>query len=347
MENTTQAIQIKIKKEKTKISEDKERKAENREQNVLKETKILEKIGRWSVCLAVLLIPLFFLPFTNNILELNKQALFLALGFLGLICWLIKTLTSGKLEINTSFLNLPVIILLLVSGLSVFLSLFSYGSFWGQPLPVYSSFLSLLGFSIFYFLIVHFFKKEEIPFLFFLLFLSGALASLYSVFQLFGKFILPFGFTKIISFNTVGSVNGLAIFLSVLFLALIPFFFFAKKPARVFLGIFGLIFFLTLFLINFKTGWLVLLIGAGSLFALATADFKKIGGSRFLTFNNGCFDSQLVFDFFPFSLARHSQRHYRGFAGAKSGNRNYKTASGKSPDFRNGSWHLCLRLGKV
>lgn len=286
-------------------------KIKDREQEILKQSsagtgtkegQALEKIGRLSVYLSVFLIPIFFLPWTNDILDFNKQALFLVLAFLGLVCWLIKTLTSSKLEINTSFLNLSVIILLLASLLSAFLSLFSSASFWGLPLPVYSSFLSLLGFSIFYFLIVHFFKKEEIPFLFFLLFLSGALAALYSVFQLFGKFILPFNFAKTISFNTVGSVNGLAIFLSVLFLALIPLFFFAKKRAKVFLGIFGSVFFIVLFLINFKTGWLILLIGAGSLFALATADFKKIGGRSFLTLTMVILMISLFLAFFRFPL---------------------------------------------
>lgn len=267
-----------------------------------KEGQALEKIGRWSVYLAIFLLPIFFLPWTNNILEFNKQTLFLFLMFLGLVCWLIKTLTSSKLEINTSFLNLPVLILLALSLISLFFSLFRYGSFWGLPLPVYSSFLSLSGFAIFYFLIVHFFKKEEIPFLFFLLFLSGALAGLYGLLQLFGKFILPFGFSKTASFNTVGSVNGLTIFLSVLFLALIPFFFFVKKRAKVFLGIFGLIFFLTLFLVNIKVSWILLLLGTAVLFALATIDFRKIAGPRFLTTIMILLIISLFLTFFRFPL---------------------------------------------
>ena len=48
--------------------------------------------------LLVFLIPLFFLPWTINVLDFNKQALLVVLVFVTLFFWILKVLVSGKLE---------------------------------------------------------------------------------------------------------------------------------------------------------------------------------------------------------------------------------------------------------
>ena len=127
--------------------------------------KMLKKIAKGSIYLLVFLLPLFFLPWTSNVLEFNKQALLLLLVFVSLTSWLASILVSNRLEINVSFLHLPIVTLLLVIGITTIFSLSSYGSFWGWPLIIPAGFVSLLVFSIFYFLVANLFKKEEIHFL--------------------------------------------------------------------------------------------------------------------------------------------------------------------------------------
>ena len=180
------------------------------------------------VYLVVFLIPVFFLPFTSNFLDFNKQALLLGFVALALILWLASSFMTNKFEVNISFINLPVLILLLVSGAAAIMSKFSYGSFWGLPLPVAPSVLSLLGFAVLYFLIANLFKKDEILLLLLALFVSGFLAGLLGILSLFGKFVLPIDFTKVSSFNTIGTQNALAIFSACLLLIMLPLLFFVK-----------------------------------------------------------------------------------------------------------------------
>ena len=258
--------------------------SEGQNKNLLaNKINILSRLGKAMIYLLVFLLPVFFLPWTSNVLDFNKQALLLVLVFLSFICWLARGLISGKVEINTSFLNLPVIILFLVSIVSVILSVFRYGSFWGWPLPVSQSFVTLLGFVVFYFLIANFFKKDEIVLLFLVFFLSGFLSSLFFILQLFGRFILPFDFTKTISFNTIGTVNSLAVFNSLLLLLLLPLLFFVKRFFKFILGIFAFTSLITLFLINFKIAWMVFLTGIAVLFIFGVLNLRKTGQSGFIT----------------------------------------------------------------
>jgi len=236
------------------------------------------------------LLPLFFLPGTSDVLDFNKQFLFSILIFLSLICWFFNSFGSKKLEINFSLLGFPIIILLLATGLSTVFSLSRYGSFWGWPLITSSSFLSLLDFIIFYFLIANLFKKEEIPFLFFSFFLSGFLICLFFIFQFYlsPRISLPAifhqfnPFAKINSFNSIGTMNSLAIFLSCLVVLILPFFFFVKRFFKIILGIFGFLFLLTLFFINLKIAWLSLLIGSSMLVGLEMFHFQEDNQANFL-----------------------------------------------------------------
>src|SRR3989344_5829636 len=187
------------------------------ENQSLKTAQILERISKISIYLAVFLLPLFFLPLTLNILDFQKQALLLSLVFIALIAWLIKILVSGKMEFNLSLVNIPVMVLLLVSLAATIFSTFRYGSFWGWPLNVSDGFLTLILFVFLYFLIANIFNKKEETFrLILILLASGFLAALFSSFQIFGKYLLPFDFTKSNSFNTIGTVNSVAIFLAFL-----------------------------------------------------------------------------------------------------------------------------------
>ena len=70
---------------------------------------------------------------------------------------------------------------------------------------------------MFLFLIVNLFqKKKDILLLLVLSVFSGFLAVIFGIFQLFEKFFIPFNFAQTNSFNTVGAVNGLAVFSAVL-----------------------------------------------------------------------------------------------------------------------------------
>jgi len=222
----------------------------------------LDKITKLSIYLLVFLMPLFFLPWTSNVLDFNKQALLVFMVFLSLFCWLLQSLTKGKITLNMSKLNIPVIVFLAITGISTWFSAYQYGSFWGWPLNTGSSFLTLLCFVLVYFLVTNVFKKKDILGLLFWLVISASIAALLGGLQLFGKFLLPFSFSKINSFNTVGTVNSLGIFLGALLPLFLTLYFISRKLIKSLLGIFSLIVLAMLFVINFWVAWFVVLVGS-------------------------------------------------------------------------------------
>ena len=222
---------------------------------------ILDKIAKVSIYLLVFILPIFFLPWTANILDFNKQALLLFLVFISLFCWLLKSLNEGKISLNLNLFNIPVIFFLVILGIGTFFSAYRYGSFWGWPLNIATSFLTIFCFTLLYFLIINLFKKEEIFGLLITLVFSSFLAVLLSIFQLFGKFLFPFDFAKLTSFNTVGTVNSLGIFAALLLPLIISLIFISKKLIKILLLIFGLLTSGLLILVNFWAAWFSLLIG--------------------------------------------------------------------------------------
>ena len=175
-----------------------------------------DKVSKISIYVLVFLLPILFLPWTANVLDFNKQAILIFLVFISIFAWMLKILISGKASFNFSAVHLPVIVLFLVYAVSTIFSLWRYGSFWGWPGVTSESLISLLGLVLFYFLIVNIFKRKEIFYVIFCLILSGFLSVIYGSLQLFGKYVIPIGFTKAVSFNTIGGVNGLAVFIAIL-----------------------------------------------------------------------------------------------------------------------------------
>jgi len=244
----------------------------------------LDKVAKIPIYLLVFLLPLFFLPFTFNALDFNKQQLLILLVFISFVGWLMKALVERKLDLNVSFLNIPVIILLFVTGLSVLFSLSKSGSFWGWPLSIPDSFTTLFAFTILYLLVANLFTKPSDTFkLCALLVFSGFLAAIFGGLQLFGKFILPWELAKTTSFNTVGTVNSLGTFLAVI-LVLTSSFVLQSKKLRPFLIACSLVFLLALILINFKTAWIILAVGCAFVFGLGVLRAKKIQDANWLVF---------------------------------------------------------------
>jgi len=228
-------------------------------------TDKLSKVSKISIYLLVFLLPLFFLPWTTNVLDFNKQALLVFLVFISLFCWLLKSLQEGKISLSFSLFTLPVLAFLIILGVSTLLSSWSYGSFWGWPLDIAPAFLTTFCFVLLYFLIVNSFQRSEIFGLFLTLAFSGFLAALVGGLQLFGKFYFPFDFSKVSSFNTVGTVNSLGVFAALLLPLIISLFFISKRLLKVLLIIFSLVDLVLIFLVNFWVAWLVLLIGMAAI----------------------------------------------------------------------------------
>ena len=224
---------------------------------------VCEKVSKISIYLLVFFLPLFFLPWTGDILNFNKQALLVFLVFIAFFAWMLKILISGKFSFTISWVHIPLIVLFLVLVFSTLFSLYPYGSFWGWPQVSSESLLTLLSLILFYFLAVNIFKKKEISNLIISLIFSGFFAAIFGIFQFFGKFLFPFAFSKTSSFNTIGSQSGLAIFIAVL-LPLITLFIIKiqKKSLKLFFIASAILSVFLLILVNFLVAWWLVIIGA-------------------------------------------------------------------------------------
>ena len=226
--------------------------------------KVWQKVSKTAILLLVFLLPLFFLSFTSNVLDFNKQALLIVLVLTSLFAWLLKSLIEEKITLDINWFNLAPAILLAVTALSTLFSAYKYGSFWGWPLSVAPSLLTVLALVLLYFLILHLFRKpEEIFGLIFILIISSLVVSFFSLFQVFGKFALPFDFAKSNSFNPIGSVNSLAIFIAtILPLAASLIFISKNRLLKSLIWLFLGLSLVLLLAVNFQTAWLVLLISS-------------------------------------------------------------------------------------
>lgn len=240
--------------------------------------KICEKSNRLLIYFLVFSLPLFFLPNISDVLDFGKQFFLGVLIFSALIFWLIKMLFSGRSEVSLGFAAKAISTFLLANFFSLIFSDWRYSSFWGWPFNVSQGFLSLAYFFIFYFLIINYFddKKEVLNLLSVLIF-SAFLASIFSILNFFSRFVFPWDFSKSVYFNTIGSVNALALFLAILsplcFIRIIT----SKGLARQLFSAALVSFLILFFLINSRLTWLILAVSSSVLFIFGILELRKNG----------------------------------------------------------------------
>ncbi|MFC1638827.1 tetratricopeptide repeat protein [Patescibacteria group bacterium] len=178
-------------------------------------TRVCGGIIRWTLLTLVFLVPLFFLPWTNETTELNKQLLvFLGAAIAGL-AWLGKMLAERKFEYRRTVVNVIVLLFLAVYGLSTWLSQSTYMSAMGDFGQEKAGFFTVLSFVVLYLVAVNNIQSEkELKKVFAATVLGGFVAAVYGLLQGLGLYALPFPFAQTPSFNTVGTVASLGIYLA-------------------------------------------------------------------------------------------------------------------------------------
>ncbi len=232
--------------------------------NLLALDKVIQKI----IHILVFLLPLWFLPITVNAIELNKQVLLILLVVVALILWLIKILNQGEIQWKGGIINIVFGVFILVYILATIFSLRPYNSLVGWSTHLSGSLVNVLSLFALYILIVNNIKGLKEVFKLILIFLaSSALVSLVGFLQIWGGFIFPWDFTKLTSFNTVGTVNSLGIFSAAILVLITALLFVVKRvELKLFLLLVGLLDLLLLISLNFWVLWLVL--GAGMIVVL-------------------------------------------------------------------------------
>ncbi|PJA45316.1 hypothetical protein CO174_03990 [Candidatus Uhrbacteria bacterium CG_4_9_14_3_um_filter_50_9] len=173
-------------------------------------------ITRWVTYLLFFLIPVFFLPWTTNALDINKQMLFVILAVIGVGAWLGQMVLSKRLAFKSGWLNVVPGLFLVSLLISSILSLSGYQTWVGQASQEYTSFLSLALFILMFYMIMNNASSTQMQrhVLSALLF-SASLSGLLALLGALDLWHLPFQFSESVGFNTVGTMNGLVMFLTV------------------------------------------------------------------------------------------------------------------------------------
>ncbi|MEX2090758.1 MAG: hypothetical protein WD989_01335, partial [Candidatus Paceibacterota bacterium] len=241
------------------------------------------KLCRAVVLAAVFLVPLFFLPWTTSVLELNKQMLLIVLSGAALILWLLHVVVSGRLLWRPNSVDAAVGSVLAASALATLFSLTRFKSLFGLTGSLSESLIVVLGLSILYFVTVHSFqdKGKSVKMV---MVTSLCLALLYGVLQLFGLYIFKYlnisilKFTESNAFNSIGSVNSLGLLGAV---ALPVFYRFKGSGRYSYVGKIGAFLALALLVIlNWWALWVVAIAGMAFLIAVESMADRQGGEMR-------------------------------------------------------------------
>lgn len=179
-------------------------------------TKLFEHITRWITYLLLFFIPLFFLPWSQDVLEPNKQILLVVLTVIGLAAWFGTMVMQKRSEFRSGLVNVAPAIFFVLVLVSSCVSKATYQTWVGQSSQEYVSFLTTATLVCVFYLFTNVHKDVVTQGrALFALLLSAALAGIFSMLQLFHVFVLPFAFAKTIAFNSVGTFNSLTLFLLV------------------------------------------------------------------------------------------------------------------------------------
>lgn len=225
---------------------------------------VCDSITKYAMYALIFLMPIFFLPWTSEVLEFNKQTLLLVLIFIASFSFMLKILVSGKAKVNKSKIHIAAGALFLVYAISTIFSVYRYGSFWGQPQQLSESMIVVICLFLFYFLVSNVFSKKEIYNSAIVLSCSAVIAQLVGILQLFGAFIMPIGITKNIAFNTIGSVGSLGLFAAILLPLAMMLLISAKKWWRALYIAQIALSAIMLVLINYTIIWWVVILGSAA-----------------------------------------------------------------------------------
>ncbi len=177
--------------------------------------QLLTKIISLTFYGLVILVPLFFLPFTSEVLEWNKRALIMVGAAIVALAWLGRGLIARRVEYRNTLVTMLSGLFLLVTGVSSWLAANPYYSLVGDNGQQKSSFVTLLGLVTLLVIGVQVWREPSaVRRLSIAMVVGGTIAAVFALLQGLGLFILPFAFAQSVSFTTAGTYASLGVYLA-------------------------------------------------------------------------------------------------------------------------------------
>jgi len=269
------------------------------------------KIIKWCIYIFVGLMPLWFFPFTGNIIDFSKQVLMVTVLTVALIAWLGKLLTQEKIKWYKGPIILFFLAFVLVYVLATVFSIGSYDSLMGTDIHLSRSLINIIYFFIFFLILISHGVEDDneeknikILKVLIVFMASSTIAGLISFFQLLSIHIFPWDFAKSTSFNTIGSMTNLGVFMATvlplslgLLLSIKQRGLFLLRGLLIAFAGFALV---ILLLLNFSNLWLITAIGMIVLsgFLLAKQYFLRSPNLAWLAIPIAILALSLIFLFF-------------------------------------------------
>lgn len=165
-------------------------------------------------------LPLFFTGFTFQGISFEKQMYFYVWLLVGIVAWVSKGVVTGEMHIRRTSLDIFILLFLLVYGVSAFLSVDRWHSFWGFFGDPSRGFVSMLALALAYFFIMSHFTMQRFFLMFVGILASGFLVVVWSVLGISGIKFIPTMMEQYAPLSLFGTVWALGIFVSLL----VPFF---------------------------------------------------------------------------------------------------------------------------
>ena len=246
-----------------------------------------------SIVALAALMPLWFLPVTVDVLELNKQTLALVLTLIATMGWVGRSLIDKKISFTRSWLHAVVLFFLAGYLVTSFFSIDRYISFVGNVGQMQWAFSTIAIFVLMYFVVTNTFTIKKCIYTSLFAFVAGsALAGLYGICQMLGLPLLgSAGPMAVRTFNTIGTSNALATFLAIpMLISLSMFVLGGVKPgslagydkkwkemlATVFVYASFIIGLIVAIIVDFWAAWILLLVGTLLLVGLRFAHERHV-----------------------------------------------------------------------
>ncbi|MDO8505845.1 MAG: tetratricopeptide repeat protein [bacterium] len=250
-------------------------------QNLQNSRNWFEKISRGCLYLFIFLVPIFFLPFTPDFIEFNKQYLLYGLVGIALLSWVIRGFLERGFKISRTHFDLPLLGLLGIVFISSLVSKDRTASFFGEYDRLTFGAIPFLWYTIFFYLLVHHIRTaEQIRRVFFLLASGATISALYFWAAIAGISKIPALEALVPAWNTVSAGNSRFIVLLIVPLLIAFTFLLEMKISRakkVFWSAVAGIAFLSIAALGFKG---VFLIGAVGLAVWLAVVFTRLVGMR-------------------------------------------------------------------
>jgi tetratricopeptide (TPR) repeat protein len=179
---------------------------------------LLTRIITWTYYALAVLVPLFFLPWTSEVLEWNKRALVMVGAAVVGLAWLGRGLVSRRMEYRHSLVTLLVGLFVAVTAASALLAPNPYFSLVGDSGQQKAALVTVLGLAVLLAVGVQVWRDPaDVRKLSVAVVVGGFIAALFGFLQAWapgGHYLLPFAFAKSSSFTTVGTFASLAAYLA-------------------------------------------------------------------------------------------------------------------------------------